>query len=282
MLNPQFNNSGRIDTMSSIMIRKINGFLKTENMCKVIHYYDDVKSTNDVLTNLANKGASEGTTVIAECQTKGKGRLDRTWISPGGANLYISVLLRPHIAPGTAPMLTLLTSVALKEAITKTGVENSFIKWPNDIHINGKKVAGILTEMSADNEKVKFVIIGIGVNINMSRNNMNSEFGSVSRIATSIQESIGKEIDRAMFASDLLLELETRYGVFKKRGRKHIVSAWETMWGGKDKAVKVSLVDGSSYEGIARGVNEAGHLLVEIPEGEIKSVIAGDVTELRA
>jgi len=267
--------------MSSLIVRKINGLLKTRDMGKVIHYFDEVESTNDVLKGLAEKGASEGTAVIAESQTKGKGRLDRSWISPGGTNLYISVLLRPHVAAVTAPIFTLLTSVALREAISKTGVEDPFIKWPNDIQINSKKVAGILTEMSTNNEKVNFVIVGIGVNINMSRNQMNSEFGSVSGIAASIQDSLGKEIDRAKFTSDLLLELETWYGMFKKRGRKHILSAWEGMWGGKDKAVKVSSVDGSSYEGIARGINEEGHLLVQTTEGEIKSVIAGDVTQLR-
>lgn len=263
--------------MTSSMIRKLNGLLKTETLGKVIHYQDEMGSTNTTLLDLAEKGASEGTVVIADRQTHGRGRLGHSWISPSGKNLYISILLRPEIVAGDAPLMTLIASIALTEVNYKLGIEDTNIKWPNDIRIGGKKVAGVLTEMRPRREMADFIVVGIGVNINMSREDINSEMGSVATIATSIKEHCGKDVDRAKYTADLLLELEKWYKVFTNRGKAKILNEWTSKWGDKDKRVDVSINDEEQFEGTAVGIDEKGYLIVEMDDGEIKKVIAGDV-----
>lgn len=264
--------------MQSIFIRKLNGLLKTENIGKVLHYHDEVDSTNTVLFRLAEKGASEGTVVIADKQTSGRGRLGRKWISPPGVNLYISLLFRPRIPARESPLLTFLASVALVEAIKKTGAENPCIKWPNDVQLDGRKVAGVLTEMKPRGNSAEFVVVGLGVNINMTRAEINSEMREASRTATSIKERLGKDIDRAKFASDLLLEIESWYRTFDKRGKSSILKEWTDRWGGRDRRVRVDTEQNDKFEGTAVGIDGDGHLLVRKDDGSIIKVIAGDVT----
>lgn len=263
--------------MTSVMMRKLNGLLRTENIGKVIHYYDEVDSTNNVLANLAENGASEGTVVIADTQTKGRGRLERKWISPPGVNLYISILLRPSIYPAESALLTLLASIALVETLKKTGIEEPLIKWPNDVQIRGKKVAGILTEMHLKGESAEYVVLGIGVNINMTRAQINSDMREASRIATSIKESLGKDIERAKFAADMLGEIEKWYQNFCKYGKSFILKEWKDRWGGQNRRVKVRTEENVTFEGTAMGIDEDGYLLVNTNEGTVK-VVAGDVT----
>ena len=263
--------------MTSTMIRKLNGLLKTHSLGKVIHYQDELGSTNTVLIELGEKGASEGTVVIADKQTEGKGRLERKWISPGGTNLYISILLRPEISAAESPLFTFLASIALKETIEKTSVTNTKIKWPNDIQIDGKKVAGVLTEMRSKREMVDFIVVGIGVNINMSRDYINTEMGKVAGIATSIKENLGKDIDRAKFTADLLLELEKWYQIFSSKGKKPILREWTRAWGDMNKRVRINIEGEREFEGIATGIDDKGYLLVKTDNGEISKIISGDV-----
>src|SRR5574341_1887809 len=136
--------------------------LKTEAIGKIIYSFDEVGSTNEVASELARNGAPEWTIIIADSQSKGKGRLQRRWISPPGVNLYMSVIFRPRIAAKDAPLLTLVASIAVAQAI-KNEVDDTLIKWPNDVLIKGKKVAGVLTGMQSSQDKVDFVIVGIGV-----------------------------------------------------------------------------------------------------------------------
>ena len=264
--------------MTSSIVRKINGLLKTQSIGKVIHYHDELGSTNTELMELGEKGASEGTVVIADRQTQGKGRLDRTWISPPGVNLYISILFRPEILAKDSTVFTFLASIALKETMERTGVQNTNIKWPNDIQINGKKVAGVLTEMQTRREMANFIVVGIGVNINMTSDEMNREMGSISLIATSIKEALGKDIERAKFAADLLLELEKWYQLFSTQRKKPILEYWTENWGDLNKRVLVKIESERDFEGIAIGVDESGYLLVEKEDGEVSKIITGDVT----
>ncbi|MEQ9617653.1 MAG: biotin--[acetyl-CoA-carboxylase] ligase [Deltaproteobacteria bacterium] len=264
--------------MTSVMMRKLNGLLRTENIGKVIHYYDEADSTNSVLAKLAENGASEGTAVIADTQTRGRGRLERKWISPPGVNLYISILLRPSMPPGESPLLTLLASIALVETLKKTGVEKPVIKWPNDVQIGGRKVAGVLTEMRSKGESVDFVILGIGVNINMTRAQINSEMREASRVATSVKENLGKDIERAKFTADMLAEIEIWYKSFARRGKPFILKEWTDRWGGQNRRVRVHTEDKNTYEGTAVGIDGDGHLLVKTDEENTVKVIAGDVT----
>jgi len=265
-------------TMTSSMIRNLNGLLRTESLGKVIHYQDEMDSTNTTLLELGEKGASEGTVVIADRQTGGRGRLDRKWISPAGTNLYISVLLRPEIAAFDAPLFTLIASIALNKVIEKSGIPEIKIKWPNDIQISGKKVAGILTEMRSKREMVDFIVVGIGVNINITREDMNEGMGKVAYIATSIKEHSGKDINRSKFAADLLIELEYWYQVFINKGKAAILTEWANNWGDLNKRVQVKTEDESPFEGNAIGVDEKGFLMVKTDDGEIQTVISGDVT----
>ncbi len=261
------------------MIRKLNGLLKTESLGKVIRYQDELKSTNSTLLELGEKGASEGTVVITDRQTQGRGRLEHSWISPAGKNLYISILFRPEIVAKDAPVFTLIASIALVEVIQKLGLDDVNIKWPNDIRIVGKKVSGVLTEMRPRREMADFIVVGIGVNINMSRDEINSEMGDIATIATSIKENLGKDVDRAKFAADLLLELEKWYKVFTNRGRGKttIISEWSSKWGDKDKRVNVTISDEEQFEGKAVGIDENGYLIVKTDSGETTKVISGDV-----
>ena len=263
--------------MTSSMIRKLNGLLRAESIGKVIHYQDEMESTNTTLLELGEKGASEGTVVIADRQTGGRGRLDRSWISPPGANLYISILFRPEIVASDAPLFTLIASIALIEVIQRLGVADTSIKWPNDIVIQEKKVSGVLTEMRSKREMVDFIVVGIGVNINMTREDVNSEMGQVARIATSIKEHLGKDVDRAKFAADVLLELESRYQIFLSKGRAAIINEWTSRWGDLNKQVIVTINEDERFEGTAVGVDEKGYLLVKTDDGETKKVVAGDV-----
>ena len=264
--------------MTSPMIRKLNGLLKTENIGKVIHYFDETGSTNAVLSRLAANGASEGTTVIADKQTSGKGRLGRKWISPAGMNLYISILFRPSIPAWESPLLTFLASVALVEIIKKTGVTNTSIKWPNDVLVNGKKAAGVLTEMEPKGDRVDYVVVGVGVNINMTRAEINREMGETARFATSLKESLGDDIDRAKFTGDFLLELESWYQIFNRRGKSSILKEWTDRWGGYNRRVRVTREDGSSIEGVATGIDGEGQLLLKKDDGSEVRIITGDVT----
>lgn len=264
--------------MPSQMIRKLNALLKTENMGKVLHFFDEVDSTNNTLYELAEKGASEGTVVIADSQTRGKGRLGRSWVSPGGHNLYISVLLRPGRPASESSIITLLASVAVYECLKKTGVQDPAIKWPNDVTIERRKVAGILTEMNPAGERAEFVVLGIGVNVNMSRGLMNKEMGDFARRTTSLSESLGRDVDRAKLAADLLLELERWYAVLDSRGKSEILREWTLRWGGKGDRVRVNIEGLEPFEGTAEGIDDEGCLLVKKEDGETEKVISGDVT----
>src|SRR3989304_6048395 len=202
---------------------EISSNLKTSFIGKDISFYKDTGSTNDAARAFAIKGAREGFAVVADSQTKGKGRLGRSWESPAGVNIYTSIVLRPSIMPLFAPQLTLVSAVAVAEAISKYSQKTPEVKWPNDILINSKKVAGILTEMNSETDRINFVIIGMGVNINMTRKMFPEELRP---IATSLKEEIGKEISRIDFIQTLYLNLETWYKRYLKHGFEPIRMAW--------------------------------------------------------
>lgn len=259
-------------TLTSESIKKL---LKTEAIGGIIYSFEEVGSTNEVASELARNGAPEGTVIIADSQSKGKGRLQRRWISPPGVNLYMSVIFRPAIEAKDAPLLTLVASIALAETI-KGKEPDTLIKWPNDILVKGKKVAGVLTGMQPIGNKVDFVIVGIGVNINMTREMMEREMGEVSEIATSLREALGYDIKREKFASDLIEELEIWYHKFLKEGKPRIIKEWMERWGAINRRVLVRF-DGKVIEGIASRIDENGHLLVKKDDGTTEKIIAGDV-----
>src|SRR4030042_44730 len=175
--------------------------LKTRWMGKVIHYFARLDSTNSKAYELATRGAEEGEVVISECQGKGKGRLGRDWFSPPYLNLYLSVILRPKIPPHQAPLITLMAAVATAEAIEKYSGLRPLIKCPNDILLKGRKVEGLLNELQSDTDRIHFVILGIGVNLNVDR----QRFPQMIRDrATSLKEGMGRKISRKAFLAMLL------------------------------------------------------------------------------
>ncbi|HTY91273.1 MAG TPA: biotin--[acetyl-CoA-carboxylase] ligase [Methanocella sp.] len=235
---------------------------------KVIHL-NSTGSTNVVARQVAERGVEEGTVVIAETQSRGKGRLGRKWITkPGG--LWMSVILKPAIDPMHAPSITLLAAVSVTKALRGAGLE-AVIKWPNDVLVNGKKICGILTEMSAETDIVNFIILGIGVNVN---NDVPLE------TATTMKAELGREIDRVKFTQSLLETLEEDYLAFKDKGFTPILWSWRRYSDTLGRPVEVTYQD-EVITGLAQDVDEDGSLLVKTGDGSIRKIVSGDCKHLR-
>ncbi len=234
----------------------------------------EVESTNVLAYRLAEEGAAEGTVVIADAQTRGKGRLGRQWESPAGVNLYCSIILRPPIMPLHAPQLTFLSAVAVAEAIERTASLTPAIKWPNDVLVNGLKVAGMLNEMSAETERVEFLILGIGVNINMKQDQFPSD---LRHPASSLAIEAGREVQRLPFARALLESLDSHYVRYLARGYDPLRQAWLARSAVMGRRVRVSSQDGE-ITGTVEGIDEIGALLIKDTDGLTQRILAGDVT----
>lgn len=247
--------------------------LSTSFIGRRVFFFDTLDSTNIKALELGRKGEPEGTAVIADKQTMGKGRLGRRWESPPGVNLYTSVILRPGIPPADAQRLTLLMAVAAAEAVGIFTKESPSVKWPNDILIGSKKVAGILMEMDAEPDRVNFVVAGIGVNINMKEADLPD---SLRQTASSIMQSAGKEVARAAVTQGLYSSIEKWYKIFLATGFSPVINEWKRYFAFEGKAVRVSVFN-RTVEGICLGIDDDGALLVKTASGVIERVISGDV-----
>lgn len=232
-------------------------------------------STNDDAAALARRGEPEGTVVVADAQTAGRGRLGRGWVSVRGLNLYMSVLLRPAVPPGAAPQLSLVAGVAVARAIEAEGVETR-IKWPNDVLLGGRKVCGILTELEAEADRVEFVIVGIGVNLNSRPEHFPPELRD---IATSVGLAAGRPVERARFAARLLGELEHCYDRYIEAGFGALAGEWNGRSALTGRRVTVAGAARDAVSGSCAGIDGDGALL--LVEGATRHrVLAGDVTVL--
>lgn len=249
--------------------------LSTHDFGRSLNYEEAVGSTNDVAARLSLEGALHGEAVIAEQQTAGRGRRGRAWVSPPGKNLYLSLVLRPELAPQRAPELTFVAAVAVAETLFDSGVP-ARIKWPNDLEHEGKKLAGILTELQAEPDRVTGVILGIGVNLNLTADELPAELRA---IATSAQIVRGEKVPRALFTAALLARLEHWYDRHAEEGFEPICDRWRDLTSTLDRRVKVKS-GGREFEGVAQDVDETGALLVAVG-GELERVVAGDVEMLR-
>lgn len=247
--------------------------LKTESMGRVIHYFEVLESTNLTAYQLALGGAGEGEVVIAESQRKGRGRLGREWYSPPFLNLYLSVVLRPQIPLQKAPLMTLVAAVATSEAIARFSGLMPSIKWPNDILIDHRKVAGLLNELHSEMDRVHFVILGVGVNLNLQREGMPEE---LKKTATSLREETGTVVSRKAFLAALLFELEQWYKRFLQEGGEVVLQAWSERAGIVGKPIRVTSF-GEIVEGTAVGLDSDGALLLEGANGHRRRVVAGDI-----
>jgi len=254
----------------------IQGALGTKRLGTRFHYFQEIDSTNSYARRLAEAGAPEGEVVIAERQSAGRGRLGRSWESPPYCNLYFSLLLRPALAPVHAPQITLMAAVALADTVAAFVAEPPAIKWPNDILLQGKKLAGILTESSCDAKRIEFVILGIGVNLNFPRERMPE---SIRDRATSLMEVGGKSFSREKFLRRLIQDLDRCYGVLEALGFAAIAPRWEAYFALRGRRVRVEMVD-EALSGTATGIDGDGALLLEAEDGVLHRVLAGDVIPL--
>jgi BirA family transcriptional regulator, biotin operon repressor / biotin---[acetyl-CoA-carboxylase] ligase len=257
---------------NNIRAHNIHIGLNTEFIGKKIIYHESISSTQTIAHQLAYEGTEEGTVVVADEQGKGKGRLGRVWHSPKGTGVWMSVILRPNIPPQQAPQLTLLAAVAVVKGIKEAVGLDCEIKWPNDILIHGKKVVGILTELQAEADRIQSVIIGIGINVNVK------EFPEELKAkATSLfVEKNGKEINRAELIQRILEQTETLYNQYLKDGFTVIKLIWESYAVSLGKKIKATTINGS-IEGFAKGITEAGVLLVEDDNGKIHQIYSADI-----
>ena len=251
---------------------EVKPVLNTKWIGKVIHHFHTADSTNSEAYQLALKGAREGEVVIAESQKKGRGRLGRTWYSPPSLNLYLSVILRPKIPPQQASLITLMAAVATADAIQKFSGLLPLIKWPNDILIRGGKVAGLLNEIHSETDRIHFVILGIGVNLNMDGKMFPK---TIRTVATSLKNEMGQTISRKAFLSCLLQEWERWYAIFLEEGGSAVLKAWKDWAQIKGRQVKVTSFR-ETLVGTAVDVDSDGALILKTKDGQ-KRVVAGDI-----
>jgi BirA family biotin operon repressor/biotin-[acetyl-CoA-carboxylase] ligase len=246
---------------------------KTRVVGRDIRVFQETNSTNDVAEKLARDGVAEGVVVYAESQSKGRGRLGRKWMSPARKGLWFSVLLRPNLHPLETTQLTVISATALRRAIKTICNLDAEIKWPNDILLGGKKAAGILTEMSAEPDRVRHVIIGIGVDVNLDAAEFPAE---LKKIATSLKAETGETISRAELAVEILRELDADYARICARKFSEVADEWESACVTIGKNVTVHVGD-RQFRGRAESLDDDGALLVRTEHGHLERVIGGDV-----
>lgn len=250
--------------------------LKGSLFGKRVYHFFKTDSTNRIAMELAQSAEPEGAVILAEEQTAGRGRAGRSWHSEKASGIYTSILLRPKISPVQAPLLTMMAGLSARSAIqAQTGLEVD-LKWPNDLMLNGKKLGGILTEMYSDTTMVRFVVVGIGLNVNQEKFP-----GELASTAISLRSASGKSQSRMELLARLLREFESDYNRFLREGAKSVTDRFVQA---SSYAVgkKVRVTSGSeSYTGITSGLAPEGMLKVQRDDGQVVTVIAGDVTEAK-
>lgn len=238
-----------------------------------VAYYQETDSTNTRAKYLAEEGAGEGTLIVAESQCAGKGRRGKSWSSPPGTSVYMSLVLRPDITPSQASMLTLVTALGVSEGIrTAVGVTPQ-IKWPNDLVLEGKKLCGILTEMSTELETIHYVVVGIGINVNTE-----GFPPELSGTATSLLLETGRSFSRAALIGAVVQSLEQYYRNFLSvKDLSVLKEDYESRLANAERPVTV-LDPAGPYRGICRGIDSQGELLVEREDGTLCRVLSGEVS----
>ena len=261
-----------------LTLRALRRHLTTDVVGHHVYVFDTVTSTNRVLADLAEQGAAEGTVVLAEAQTAGRGRHGSDWFSPEAANLYVSILFRPRIAPHDLPLFAPIASLALAEA---TWLESApaLIKWPNDVVVDGRKLGGVLVEAPIVGDRLAYVVLGIGVNLNVERAELIEALGPLAQDAVSLHEIVGHDVDRDLFTAELLNRLEKWHHTFLTRGPAAILNAWQARDALKGHRVEVNTA-GRVCQGRCRGIQPDGSLLVQEDSGQARHVVAGAVRML--
>jgi BirA family transcriptional regulator, biotin operon repressor / biotin---[acetyl-CoA-carboxylase] ligase len=233
----------------------------------------EASSTQDLATELALRGEPDGTAVMALQQTKGRGRSGREWMSPPGKNLALSLVLRPPMGLSEVPLLGLLASVAVAETVETFGVRSAELKWPNDVLVEERKIAGILPEASTDGRSVRFVIMGIGLNVNSELADFSKDFAIP---ATSLVAETGVEQDLTVVAGEFLYRMGSLYERAVREGCKFIVPLWETRW-----AHRGQMLSSADVAGTAEGLDPDGALLLRTNQGSLARVVSGEISAIR-
>ncbi|MBO9609997.1 MAG: biotin--[acetyl-CoA-carboxylase] ligase [Paenibacillaceae bacterium] len=245
--------------------------LSTNVLGRQLTLFDEVDSTQNVAHELVRQGAEEGTLIIAEQQTQGRGRQGRAWHSPKGKGIYMSLVLKPRIPLHFTPQLTLLVAVALCRTMSQYVGDRVGIKWPNDLLIDGRKVSGILLESRADDERLHYVVAGIGIGVNLTAEDYPPE---LHKVATSLRMETGVEIDRAAFICAFLAELEELYGLYHREGFAPIQALWEARSVSLGKRVTAVAATGT-ITGVAERIDDSGALMLRLDDGTSLPVYSG-------
>ncbi|MGO4693142.1 biotin--[acetyl-CoA-carboxylase] ligase [Paenibacillus sp. 2TAB26] len=258
-----------------LSVEKIKNQLPGNIFGQHIHYFETVESTQNLARAAAEEGALEGTLFVAEQQVKGRGRMGRGWISPRGKGIWMSMVLRPSVPIHFAPQLTLLTAVALCRSLKRlTGLPIG-IKWPNDLLIEGKKISGILLESAAEDERLRYVIAGIGISVNLEEADYPAE---LLEKATSLRISGQQKWSREEVIADFLKEWEQLYFLYQEQGFSPIVTLWEALSVSLGKTVRLTTPQGELV-GIPIGLEESGAIRIQLEDGSIKPVFSAEMGE---
>jgi BirA family biotin operon repressor/biotin-[acetyl-CoA-carboxylase] ligase len=252
--------------------------LTTDLVGHHVYIFRTVDSTNRALARLADRGASEGTVLLAEEQTAGRGRHGSAWFSPEAANLYASVLFHPRIAPRQLSLFAPIASLALAEAAWLEGAP-ARIKWPNDVVVRGRKLGGVLVEAPVISDRLAYVILGIGVNLNVEPAELAAGLGPLAEGAVSLHEVLGHDVDRNAFAATVLNRLEKWHRTFLTRGPGTVLAAWRARDALQGRRLEVRTA-GEVCEGRCRGIDADGSLIVEDDTGRARRIVAGAIRVL--
>ena len=273
-IEAQQNKGYRLKAAPDLMTEaEIKSLMHTDWVAKEVLYFDTIDSTNTKAQELAEKGYPSGTLVVADKQESGKGRRGRSWVSPSGTGIFMTLMIKPDINPNNASMLTLVAALAVAKAITSVTGEKAMIKWPNDIVVNGKKVCGILTEMNAQFDYINHIVVGIGINVH------NESFPEeISQMASSLMiEAGGKMFHRAQIIAETMSYFEQYYDTFlQTQDLSALVREYDELLVNMNKAVRV-LDPKEPFDGKAMGITPKGELIVDTWESR-KLVSSGEVS----
>jgi BirA family biotin operon repressor/biotin-[acetyl-CoA-carboxylase] ligase len=278
VMNTDLSASGS-PVVDKLAIQRIRRHLATEIVGGHIYLFDQIRSTNAALRDLALAGAEEGTVVLAEAQIAGRGRMGSTWFSPPALNLYVSVLFRPPIALAAVPVFSFIASLALTDAVWSVGLPAA-IKWPNDVLVDGQKVAGCLVDVAERSGQVEHVILDAGINVNVPTKELTATLGEAGQGAGSMSELAGRPVDRNVFTAAFLNFLERWLSVYRTDGPSAVLSAWRSRDALVGQDVEVRSED-STYRGWVLGVADDGYLLVEDAAGVCRRLLTEEIRPLR-
>ena len=264
-----------LESVDVLSKAEIESQLKTKWAGRPVVYYDEIDSTNTRAKELGDKGefANHGTLFVADRQVAGKGRRGRAWESPSGSSISMTILLHPDMLPNKASELTLIMALAVEEGVEKVTGLKPGIKWPNDIILSGKKICGILTEMSAEIDYINYVVIGVGINVNME---VFPE--EIEKVATSLKIETGDEVKRADLVAAIMESFEKFYEIFMEtQDLSGVMDHYNGLLLNRNQKVRV-LEPGHEYEAMALGINSLGELIVRLEDGEEREVYAGEVS----